>query len=41
MLTIQYRMHEHIMAWSSAELYKGRLRADPYDNAVAGHELNI
>lgn len=30
MLTIQYRMHEDIMTWSSTELYKGRLQADPY-----------
>ena len=30
MLTIQYRMHEDIMAWSSSELYKGRLKADRF-----------
>ena len=25
MLTIQYRMHEHVMNWSSIELYDGKV----------------
>jgi ATP-dependent RNA/DNA helicase IGHMBP2 len=29
MLTVQYRMHERIMAWPSAHLYGGRLSAAP------------
>ncbi|NXM92456.1 SMBP2 protein, partial [Oenanthe oenanthe] len=36
MLTLQYRMHQHIMAWASSELYGGRLRAHP---SVAQHLL--
>jgi ATP-dependent RNA/DNA helicase IGHMBP2 len=36
MLTTQYRMHESIMAWSSAALYGGRLRAH---ESVACHTL--
>ena len=36
MLTVQYRMHASIMAWSSNELYEGRVRAHP---SVAGHSL--
>ncbi len=36
MLTVQYRMHASIMAWSSHELYGGRVRAHP---SVAGHTL--
>uniref|UniRef100_A0A803V9Y9 DNA helicase n=1 Tax=Ficedula albicollis TaxID=59894 RepID=A0A803V9Y9_FICAL len=36
MLTLQYRMHRHIMAWASSELYGGRLRAHP---SVAQHLL--
>ena len=35
-LSIQYRMHESIMAFSSAEFYDGDLQADP---SVAGHRL--
>ena len=31
MLTIQYRMHEVIMKWSSEQFYEGRLIADEYD----------
>lgn len=29
MLTVQYRMHERIMGWSSARLYGGRIVASP------------
>ncbi|NXM24753.1 SMBP2 protein, partial [Oxyruncus cristatus] len=36
MLTVQYRMHRHIMEWASAELYGGRLSAHP---RVAQHLL--
>ncbi|NXH95808.1 SMBP2 protein, partial [Pachycephala philippinensis] len=36
MLTVQYRMHRHIMEWASSELYGGRLSAHP---AVAQHLL--
>jgi len=36
MLTVQYRMHETIMRWSSDGLYEGRLTAAP---AVATHRL--
>mmetsp|Transcript_18952 Transcript_18952/g.52864 ORF Transcript_18952/g.52864 Transcript_18952/m.52864 type:complete len:800 (-) Transcript_18952:678-3077(-) len=36
MLTVQYRMNEGIMQWSSNELYEGRLTAAP---AVSGHTL--
>ncbi|NXG18630.1 SMBP2 protein, partial [Grallaria varia] len=36
MLTVQYRMHQDIMAWASAELYGGRLSAHP---SVAQHLL--
>jgi len=36
MLDVQYRMHARIMAWSSNELYGGRLRAHP---SVAAHRL--
>lgn len=35
-LTIQYRMHEAIMTFSSLQLYDGELEADP---SVAGHTL--
>jgi ATP-dependent RNA/DNA helicase IGHMBP2 len=35
-LDVQYRMHEAIMAFSSAEFYDGALRADP---TVAAHRL--
>jgi ATP-dependent RNA/DNA helicase IGHMBP2 len=37
MLTVQYRMHERIMAWPSQRLYDGRLAAAP---AVAQHLLS-
>jgi DNA polymerase III delta prime subunit len=37
MLTVQYRMNEHIMRWASDELYEGRLTASP---SVAYHTLN-
>jgi ATP-dependent RNA/DNA helicase IGHMBP2 len=37
LLTVQYRMHEAIMAFSSAEFYGGELVAAP---AVAGHRLS-
>lgn len=37
MLTVQYRMHAHIMQWSSNELYEGRLTAHP---SVADHTLS-
>eukprot|EP00897_Mesotaenium_endlicherianum_P009120 jgi/Mesen1/8236/ME000443S07386 len=36
LLTVQYRMHERIMAWSSQELYEGKLTAHP---SVAAHTL--
>ncbi|NXP22088.1 SMBP2 protein, partial [Scytalopus superciliaris] len=36
MLTVQYRMHRHIMDWASSELYGGRLSAHP---GVAQHLL--
>jgi ATP-dependent RNA/DNA helicase IGHMBP2 len=36
-LTIQYRMHDAIMNFSSAEFYDGELVADP---SVAGHRLS-
>ncbi|MFK7738872.1 MAG: AAA domain-containing protein [Planctomycetota bacterium] len=36
MLTRQYRMHEKVMAWSSATFYGGKLEAAP---AVANHRL--
>ncbi|GJN24148.1 hypothetical protein PR202_gb11870 [Eleusine coracana subsp. coracana] len=36
MLTIQYRMHDLIMNWSSKELYNNKIRAH---SSVAGHML--
>lgn len=36
LLTVQYRMHEAVMAFSSREFYAGELRADP---SVSGHLL--
>ncbi|XVE75645.1 hypothetical protein DITRI_Ditri12bG0109700 [Diplodiscus trichospermus] len=36
MLTVQYRMHELIMNWSSNELYNGKIKAHP---SVAAHML--
>lgn len=36
-LTVQYRMHEAIMAFPSAEFYDGQLQADP---SVASHLLS-
>ncbi|TVU46312.1 hypothetical protein EJB05_05838 [Eragrostis curvula] len=36
MLTIQYRMHELIMNWSSKELYSNKIKAH---SSVAGHML--
>jgi len=36
MLTVQYRMHERIMGWSSATFYEGRLTAH---GSVRGHLL--
>ncbi len=36
MLTVQYRMHESIMRWSSDALYDGKLQAHP---SVSGHRL--
>ncbi|KAJ1294670.1 hypothetical protein BS78_01G163600 [Paspalum vaginatum] len=36
MLTVQYRMHEHIMNWSSKELYNNKIKAH---SSVAGHVL--
>ncbi|XP_075019777.1 DNA-binding protein SMUBP-2 isoform X2 [Calonectris borealis] len=36
MLTVQYRMHQAIMQWSSSEMYGGRLTAHP---SVAQHLL--
>ncbi|NXI88632.1 SMBP2 protein, partial [Rhipidura dahli] len=37
MLTVQYRMHRHIMQWASSELYGGQLSAHP---SVAQHLLS-
>ncbi|XP_076446820.1 DNA-binding protein SMUBP-2-like isoform X2 [Babylonia areolata] len=37
MLTTQYRMHRHIMQWSSQQLYHNRLQAHP---SVAAHLLS-
>ncbi len=37
MLTVQYRMHEHVMRWSSDEFYRGRLTAH---DSVAADTLN-
>lgn len=37
MLTVQYRMHEHIMQWASRELYENKLQADA---SVATHLLS-
>ncbi|CAA6659123.1 unnamed protein product [Spirodela intermedia] len=36
MLTVQYRMHERVMNWSSKELYDSKIKAHP---SVAGHML--
>ena len=36
MLTVQYRMNECIMQWSSEQLYQGKLTAH---NSVASHLL--
>lgn len=36
MLTVQYRMHELIMGWSSKELYDNKIKAHP---SVAAHML--
>nr|XP_028948000.1 DNA-binding protein SMUBP-2 isoform X2 [Malus domestica] len=36
MLTVQYRMHERIMDWSSKELYNSKIKAH---SSVAGHML--
>ncbi|KAK6945316.1 DNA2/NAM7 helicase, helicase domain [Dillenia turbinata] len=36
MLTVQYRMHEQIMEWSSKELYQSKIKAHP---SVAVHML--
>lgn len=36
MLTMQYRMHESIMAWSSQQMYKGKLVAH---SSVSSHLL--
>lgn len=36
MLTVQYRMHERIMDWSSKELYNSKVKAHP---SVAAHML--
>ncbi|KAM1197365.1 hypothetical protein ACFX2I_008967 [Malus domestica] len=36
MLTVQYRMHERIMDWSSKELYNSKIKAH---SSVAGHTL--
>lgn len=36
MLTVQYRMHELIMNWSSEELYQGKIQAH---SSVAAHTL--
>ncbi|CAH1416706.1 unnamed protein product [Lactuca virosa] len=37
MLTVQYRMHELIMTWSSKELYNNKIKAHA---SVAGHTLH-
>uniref|UniRef100_A0A5B7CBG4 DNA helicase n=1 Tax=Davidia involucrata TaxID=16924 RepID=A0A5B7CBG4_DAVIN len=37
MLTVQYRMHELIMNWSSKELYNSKIKAHP---SVAAHMLS-
>ncbi|MFS7898538.1 putative hydrolase [Helianthus anomalus] len=37
MLTVQYRMHQHIMNWSSNELYNSKIEAHA---SVAGHRLH-
>ncbi|KAM0016857.1 putative hydrolase [Helianthus debilis subsp. tardiflorus] len=37
MLTVQYRMHQHIMNWSSNELYNSKIEAHA---SVAGHTLH-
>ncbi|XP_027350384.1 DNA-binding protein SMUBP-2 isoform X2 [Abrus precatorius] len=37
MLTVQYRMHELIMNWSSKELYNSKIKAHP---SVAAHTLS-
>ena len=37
MLTVQYRMHQSIMQWSSDELYGGALTAH---SSVADHSLS-
>ncbi|CAM8883181.1 unnamed protein product [Rhodiola kirilowii] len=37
MLTVQYRMHELIMSWSSKELYNSKIEAHP---SVAAHMLS-
>ncbi|KAL3841236.1 hypothetical protein ACJIZ3_025827 [Penstemon smallii] len=37
MLTVQYRMHELIMNWSSKELYNGKIKAH---SSVAAHSLH-
>ncbi|KAK3035165.1 hypothetical protein RJ639_032838, partial [Escallonia herrerae] len=37
MLTVQYRMHELIMNWSSKELYNSKIKAHP---SVAAHKLS-
>ncbi|XP_015866144.2 uncharacterized protein LOC107403746 [Ziziphus jujuba] len=37
MLTVQYRMHELIMDWSSKELYNSKIKAHP---SVAAHMLS-
>ncbi|KAL6555409.1 hypothetical protein OROGR_006667 [Orobanche gracilis] len=40
MLTVQYRMHELIMNWSSEELYRGKIKAHAKAHAtVAAHTL--
>ena len=38
MLTTQYRMHQDIMAWSSQQLYQGKLTAH---ESVAKHLLRL
>eukprot|EP00257_Ricinus_communis_P020220 XP_015579403.1 DNA-binding protein SMUBP-2 isoform X2 [Ricinus communis] len=37
MLTVQYRMHELIMTWSSKELYNSKIKAHP---SIAAHMLS-